>query len=63
VPLSHRELDVLTAAAGGADVGDIAAALFLSPGTVRNYLTSAVTKLNARNRLDAVRIATDAGWL
>jgi two-component system response regulator DesR len=62
-PLTHRELDVLTAAARGADVQDIAATLFLSPGTVRNYLTSAVAKLNARNRLDAVRIANDAGWL
>jgi two-component system response regulator DesR len=62
-PLTARELDVLTAAARGHGVDDIATTLFLSPGTVRNYLTSAVTKLNARNRLDAVRIATDAGWL
>jgi two-component system, NarL family, response regulator DesR len=62
-PLTERELDVLTAAARGDDVDDIATTLFLSPGTVRNYLTSAVTKLDARNRLDAVRIASDAGWL
>ncbi len=41
----------------------IAAELFLSYGTVRNYMASAVTKLGGRNRVDAVRIAKDAGWL
>lgn len=62
-PLTERELAVLRLAAGGADVSDIAGELYLSLGTVRNYLTSAATKLNARNRVDAIRIADDAGWL
>jgi two-component system response regulator DesR len=44
-------------------VADIAGALFLSVGTVRNYLTGIVTTLNARNRLHAVRIAQESGWL
>ena len=44
-------------------IGEIAARLHLSAGTVRNYLTAAVTKLNARNRTDAARIAREAGWL
>jgi two-component system response regulator DesR len=62
-PLTVRELDVLRLAAGGADVPEIATALHLSQGTVRNYLTSAGAKLQARNRLDTVRIANEAGWL
>jgi len=62
-PLTSRELDVLRLAAGGDDVPEIAAALHLSQGTVRNYLTAAGTKLQARNRLDTVRIANEAGWL
>jgi two-component system, NarL family, response regulator DesR len=62
-PLSPREAEVLRRFAGGADPAEIAAAMFLSYGTVRNYLASAVTKLDARNRVDAVRIATEAGWL
>jgi two-component system response regulator DesR len=62
-PLTTREIAVLRLSAGGADAVDIAARLFLTKGTVRNYLTSAVSKLNARNRVDAIRIATEAGWL
>jgi two-component system, NarL family, response regulator DesR len=62
-PLSPREADVLRQFAAGAGPAEIAAALHLSYGTVRNYLASAVTKLGARNRVDAVRIATEAGWL
>ncbi|OZM71929.1 DNA-binding response regulator [Amycolatopsis antarctica] len=62
-PLTTREVEILRLAAAGRNVGDIAAELFLSPGTVRNYLTTAVTKLNARNRVDAIRIATESGWL
>jgi two-component system response regulator DesR len=62
-PLSSREAEVLRRSAAGAGPEEIAAELFLSYGTVRNYLASAVTKLGARNRMDAVRIATDAGWL
>ncbi|GAA4105128.1 response regulator transcription factor [Actinomadura miaoliensis] len=62
-PLSPREVEVLRMAAEGADPAEIAARLYLSKGTVRNYLGAIVTKLDARNRLDAVRIATEAGWL
>ncbi|MBJ6999584.1 response regulator transcription factor [Streptomyces griseofuscus] len=62
-PLTERETEVLRLAAGGAEVAEIAGRLYLSVGTVRNYLTSTSVKLNARNRLDAVRIAREAGWL
>jgi two-component system response regulator DesR len=62
-PLSEREADVLRRFAAGVDLPEIAAELFLSYGTVRNYLASAVTKLGGRNRMDAVRVATKAGWL
>jgi two-component system response regulator DesR len=62
-PLSPREADVLKRYAAGAGPAEIAAELFLSYGTVRNYLASAVTKLGGRNRVDAVRIAAAAGWL
>nr|WP_267950942.1 MULTISPECIES: response regulator transcription factor [unclassified Streptomyces] len=62
-PLSARETEVLRLAAAGEEVPEIARALFLSAGTVRNYLTAAVTRLDARNRMDAVRIARNAGWL
>ncbi|WP_329495097.1 response regulator transcription factor [Kitasatospora herbaricolor] len=61
--LTPREIDVLRLAADGAEIAEIAARVHLSVGTIRNYLTSTVTKLNARNRLDAVRIAREAGWL
>ncbi|MEW2399423.1 response regulator transcription factor [Streptomyces sp. NPDC046862] len=62
-PLSERETEVLWLASQGAEATEIAAKLHLSAGTVRNYLTTVVLKLNARNRLDAVRIAVEAGWL
>lgn len=62
-PLTERELDVLRLAANGTNPPNIARALSLSSGTVRNYLTAAVRKLDARNRVDAIRIASDAGWL
>lgn len=62
-PLSPREAEILKLHAAGASATEIAAELFLSYGTVRNYLASAVTKLGARNRVDAARIAADAGWL
>ncbi|MFF3608599.1 response regulator transcription factor [Streptomyces sp. NPDC002463] len=62
-PLTERETEVLRLAADGAEVAEIAGRLYLSVGTVRNYLTATSVKLNARNRLDAVRIAREAGWL
>jgi two-component system response regulator DesR len=62
-PLSPREIQVLRFAAEGANATEIAATLQLSVGTVRNYLTTIVAKLNARNRVDAARIAQEAGWL
>lgn len=62
-PLTPREIEILRLAARGRNVSEIAAELFLSAGTVRNYLATVVTKLNARNRVDAIRIAADAEWL
>jgi two-component system, NarL family, response regulator DesR len=62
-PLSAREHDVLRLAADGSEPEEIAAALHLSVGTVRNYLTAIVTKLHARNRVDAIKTAYEAGWL
>lgn len=62
-PLTEREAEVLRQVAGGAEATEIAARLHLTAGTVRNYLTGIVAKLNARNRTDAVRIATEAGWI
>lgn len=62
-PLSPRELEVLRLATRGADAAEIAGCLYLSKGTVRNYLTAIVGKLGARNRIDAIRIAEEAGWL
>ncbi|MEU3823958.1 MULTISPECIES: response regulator transcription factor [unclassified Streptomyces] len=62
-PLTDREREVLRLTAQGDEAVEIASRLHLSPGTVRNYLTAVVTKLNARNRVDAVRIAHESGWL
>ncbi|WP_020547475.1 response regulator transcription factor [Nonomuraea coxensis] len=62
-PLSARERDVLSAAADGSTIGDIAGRLHLSEGTVRNYLSSAIQKTHARNRIEAVRRARTQGWL
>jgi two-component system response regulator DesR len=62
-PLTARERDVLTAARSGAPVAEMAATLYLSVGTVRNYLSTAIAKTSARNRLDALRIADERGWL
>jgi two-component system response regulator DesR len=62
-PLSTREADVLRAAADGATVADIAGRLFLSEGTVRNYLSSAIGKTGARTRVEAARVAQEKGWL
>ncbi|WP_328319457.1 response regulator transcription factor [Streptomyces sp. NBC_00388] len=62
-PLTDRERDVLRAAADGSTNAEVAAALHLSQGTVRNYLSTAIQKLAARNRAEAVRIAREKGWL
>ncbi|MEU5048313.1 response regulator transcription factor [Streptomyces sp. NPDC021096] len=62
-PLTDRERAVLTASADGSTNAELAAALHLSHGTVRNYLSTAIQKTGARNRAEAVRIARDKGWL
>ncbi|MDF9717543.1 response regulator transcription factor [Nocardioides sp. ChNu-99] len=62
-PLTPRESDVLELAADGAPVEEIARRAALSPGTVRNYLSSAVTKLGAANRHDACATARRMGWI
>jgi two-component system response regulator DesR len=62
-PLTARETEVLRAARDGGSVSDIAGAVFLSEGTVRNHLSAAIGKTGARNRADAVRIAQENGWL
>jgi two-component system response regulator DesR len=62
-PLTTRECEVLRASAAGDTVADIAAALSLSEGTVRNYLSTAIAKTGARNRVEAARLAAERGWL
>ncbi len=62
-PLTAREREVLAQAAGGASIADMAAALSLTEGTVRNYLSLAIQKLGAQNRVEAARIAEQKGWL
>ena len=62
-PLTPREHEVLAASREHATVADLARALYLSPGTVRNHLSSVMQKLDARNRGEAVRVAEDRGWL
>lgn len=62
-PLTPRERDVLSAARSSATVADIAGRLFLSEGTVRNYISAAITKVGAKNRVDAVRTAEEHGWI
>ncbi len=62
-PLTGRERDVLVAARDGATVSDISAKLFLTEGTVRNYLSAAIAKTGVRNRVEALRVADERGWL
>lgn len=62
-PLSEREREVLVAGRRGASIAEIARALFLSEGTVRNYLSSAIQKLEVSNRAEAARVAEQQGWL
>jgi two-component system, NarL family, response regulator DesR len=62
-PLTEREREVLSASANGATIEDIADKLYLSEGTVRNYLSTAIKKLGVRNRVEAARLAERKGWL
>ncbi|MFC7386502.1 MULTISPECIES: response regulator [Sphaerisporangium] len=62
-PLTDREAAVLGLVGSGATTGEIAAELHLSAATVRNYISSVITKTGARNRTDAVRIAVESGWI
>jgi len=62
-PLTARERDVLNAGRFGATVAEIAGKLYLSEGTVRNYLSAAIAKTGTRNRVEALRVADDRGWL
>ena len=61
-PLSPREREVVAAAVDGSSIATIATRHFLSEGTVRNYLSSAIEKTGARNRIEAVRVAERLGW-
>ena len=63
MPLTRRELSVLSLAAEGASVAEIAGSLHLSNGTVRNYMAAITRKTGARNRIDAIRISQGEGWL
>ncbi len=62
-PLTDRERQVLRLSAAGLTNSQIASKLNLNDGTVRNYISEAISKLNANNRIDAARIARDKGWL
>lgn len=62
-PLTERERETLAASEGGATIEDVAAMLYLSEGTVRNYLSTAIKKLGTRNRVEAARLAERKGWL
>ncbi|MEU4467091.1 response regulator transcription factor [Streptomyces sp. NPDC024017] len=63
MPLTRRELSVLSLAAEGASIAEIAGSLHLSHGTVRNYMAAITRKTGARNRIDAIRISQGQGWL
>jgi two-component system response regulator DesR len=63
MPLTERELSVLSLAAKGASIAEIAGSLHLSHGTVRNYMAAITRKTGARNRVDAIRISQGEGWL
>ena len=62
-PLTGRERDVLRASLDGASIADIAALLYLSDGTVRNHISTAIQKLNVHNRTEAAHLARERGWL
>jgi two-component system response regulator DesR len=62
-PLTAREREVLDAARSHGTVAELAAALFLSPGTTRNHLSTIMQKLDAHSRIEAIRVAEERGWL
>jgi len=62
-PLTSREREVLSASLFGASLAEIAARLYLSEGTIRNHLSTAMQKLGAQNRMEAARLAEQKGWL
>jgi two-component system response regulator DesR len=62
-PLTGRERDVLRASLDGASIADIATQFYLSEGTVRNHISTAIQKLNAQNRIEAAHLAQEKGWL
>jgi len=62
-PLTGRERDVLRASLDGASIADIAAQLYLSEGTIRNHISTAIQKLNVHNRMEAAHLAREKGWL
>lgn len=62
-PLTAREIDILKLAAQGGSAADIAKSMHLSYGTVRNYISEIINKLEAKNRMEAVRIAEEKGWI
>lgn len=62
-PLTGRERDVLKASLDGASIAEIAAQLYLSEGTVRNHISTAIQKLNVHNRMEAAHLAQERGWL
>jgi two-component system response regulator DesR len=62
-PLTDRELELLRLVSTGASTASMAATMFLTTGTVRNYLSNAMAKMNAATRADAVARAREAGWM
>jgi two-component system, NarL family, response regulator DesR len=62
-PLTPREIEVLAVTAGGGTVKEVATQLALSPGTVRNHLSRILTKIGARSRIEAIRMAHESGWI
>ncbi|MGF9963937.1 response regulator transcription factor [Bacillus rhizoplanae] len=62
-PLTDREKEVLLLAKEGKTANEIAKTLYLSSGTVRNYISDVLTKLNAKNRIEAITIAEEKGWI
>jgi two-component system response regulator DesR len=62
-PLTPREREVLDAARSHGTVAELAAALYLSPGTTRNHLSTIMQKLDAHSRIEAIRVAEERGWL